>query len=547
MKNKSLIPVAFMAAIGGLAVGIFAAVLFMKGKVVDSAVVDENKPLYWVAPMDPNYRRDKPGKSPMGMDLIPVYEESGGDSEGGPGTITISPEVVNNLGVRTGDVALKTLQSEIVTVGYVRYDENKLIHIHPRVSGWVETLFVNAAGDPVENGAPLYSLYSPELVNAQEELLLALNRKNNRLVKSAQLRLRALHISDRVIDTLMRTQKVQQTVTFYSPQSGVIDNLNIREGFYVQPGTTMFSIGALDKVWVEAEIFERQASLVKEGDPVTMTLDFLPGKAWKGRVNYVYPTLNEQTRTVRVRISFDNAQRELKPNMFAQITIHSENEGKTLIIPREALIRTGSQDRVVLALGEGRYKSIAVKAGRINQYYAEILDGLEEGESIVTSAQFLLDSESSKTSDFQRMHQEESESESAWVAGEIKALMKENREVKATHEAIEAWGWPPMTMNFEVADSVDIDQLTPGTVLHMEIREGDSGYYEISAVHIMSHGEVDSDTADDEKMDHGEMDHSQRNHGDMDHGEMDHGEMDHSQMNHGDMDHSQHQQHGSGE
>lgn len=364
----------------------------------------DNKPLYWVAPMDVNYRRDAPGLSPMGMDLIPVYDEDKSENDAGPGTIMISPDVINNLGVRTGVVERKKIHNAIVTVGYVQFDEDKLVHIHPRVSGWVEKLYVTASGEPVKQGKPLYDLYSPELVNAQEDLVLAISRKNTRLIQASEDRLRALQIPMAFIDELKRTLTVEQTVTFLAPQDGVVANLHIREGFFVQPGTTMLSIGSLEQVWIEAEIFERQASLVHKSDKVTMTLDYLPGKVWQGHVDYIYPALDKKTRTVRIRLRFDNTDKQLKPNMFAQVNVHSNSATPLLLIPREALIRTGNQDRVVLALGGGSYKSIAVQIGQRNDEVVEIIQGLDEGDRIVTSAQFLLDSESSKTSDFTRMY-----------------------------------------------------------------------------------------------------------------------------------------------
>ncbi|MYA65876.1 MAG: efflux RND transporter periplasmic adaptor subunit [Gammaproteobacteria bacterium] len=363
-------------------------------------------PLYWVAPMDPNYRRDGPGKSPMGMDLIPVYADSGMDPDD-PGMIFISPNVVNNLGVRTAQVERRSMHTRITTVGYVQYDEDQLVHIHPRVEGWIERLYVQAAGDPVEAGEPLYSLYSPQLVNAQEELLLALNRDNERFVQAAEDQLRALQISDAEINDLRSTRQVKQTLTFYVPQSGVVDNLNIREGFFVGPGTTLMSIGTLNDVWVEAEVFERQAALVEAGLPVTMSLDYLPGRLWEGSVDYVYPTLDAQTRTARVRLRFENPDGLLKPNMFAQVTILADAADDVLAIPREAVIRTARQDRVVLAAGDGRFKSVAVSLGRLDDQYAEITQGVAEGEQVVVSAQFLLDSESSQTSDFMRMNHDE--------------------------------------------------------------------------------------------------------------------------------------------
>ena len=319
----------------------------------------ENKPLYWVAPMDPNYRRDRPGKSPMGMDLVPVYAEQDAGRADSPGMIAIAPEVINSLGVRTALAEARVMQTRISTVGYVQYDQEQLVHVHPRVRGWVEKLHVKAAGDMIEKGQPLYTLYSPQLVNAQEELLLAVKRGDRRLITAAENRLKALQIERSLINALKRKQTVSQTLTFYAPQSGVVDNLNIREGFFVEPGTTLMSIGALDEVWVEAEVFERQAALVKTGLPVAMTLDYLPGQRWQGTVDYVYPALDPATRTARVRLRFENPDGLLKPNMFAEVTIQAQAGEAVLAIPREAVIRSGDQDRVVLALGRG-----AVQVGR---------------------------------------------------------------------------------------------------------------------------------------------------------------------------------------
>lgn len=464
----------------------------------------EKKPLYWVAPMDANYKRDKPGKSPMGMDLVPVYEDGGSGTDSGPGTIKISPEVVNNIGVRTAIAEYRPLHSQISTVGYIKYDEDQLIHIHPRVEGWVEKLYVKASGDPVEKGQALYEIYSPALVNAQEELLLALDRKNQRLIRAAEDRLRALQLPMNAIKEIKKTKKVKQSITFYAPQSGVVDNLNIREGFFVKPGKTLMSIGKLDQVWVEAEVFERQASEVAVGIPVTMTLAYIPGKNWQGKVDYVYPTLNTKTRTVKVRLRFDNENEALKPNMFAQVVIHAESEQNSLLIPREAVIRSGSSERVVLALGEGRFKSINVEVGRYDETSAEILAGLDAGDKIVSSAQFLLDSESSKSSDFKRMNYKMDESTAAssvWVEATINSIMAGHRMLNASHQAIDEWDWPEMTMDFMVAQSVDLAQLEEGMTLHIEIEKNSEGNYAVVNVHIPS-GEMNND----QMTDHSNMD-----------------------------------------
>lgn len=391
-------------AIGGLGYYWLGDTAASGAESATASGADKTKePLYWVAPMDANFRRDKPGKSPMGMDLVPVFSSTGETDSNG--LVSISPRVINNLGVRLTTVVNQPLATEIQTVGYVKYNEDLLVHIHPRVEGWVEKLYVKSAGDPVLEGQPLYDLYSPELVNAQEEYLLALQRDNETLVDAARQRLLSLQIPKAVIANLRRSSQVKSTTTFFSPQQGVVDNLEIREGFYVKPGINLMTIGALDEVWVEAEVFERQASLIETGASVTMTLDYLPGRQWQGQVDYIYPTLDPVTRTLRLRLRFANADQALKPNMFAEINITNRPTAPTLLVPREALIRTGKGDRVVLALGGGKFRAVHVRTGRISALQAEILEGLEEGQSIVSSGQFLLDSESSKTADLQRLEE----------------------------------------------------------------------------------------------------------------------------------------------
>ena len=440
---------------------------------------DEEKPLYWVAPMNPDFKSDQAGKSPMGMDLIPIYADKATE---GPGTIRISPNVVNNLGVRITQVMRKPLDSKIKTVGYVQYDEDKLIHIHPRVEGWVEKLYVKASGDPVKRGQALYTLYSPTLVNAQEEYLIALQRKNERLVIAAEARLKALEISSGFIRNLKKNRQVKQSVTFYAPQSGVITMLNIRQGFFVKPSTSMMSMGVLDEVWVQAEIFERQAEQVKVGLPVTMTMGYIPGREWLGQVDYIYPTLEASTRTLRVRLRFDNKDRVLMPNMFTQVVIHTDSVEPVLMLPREAVIRTGEMDRVVLALGEGKFKSVAVKIGRSDEKNIEILEGVREGEDIVASAQFLIDSESSKTSDFKRINHQDDLAQHVTVNATINFLRPQHRMVNVTHQAISEWNRPEMTMNFLVNESVDLSSIHQDMVVALTISHTEQDGVEVTSI-----------------------------------------------------------------
>ena len=520
MKNTSTLAIGLFAGAVITAL-VYTYMMPTSHNSPSDSTVDADKPLYWVAPMDPNYRRDTPGKSPMGMDLIPVYDD-GGNNADSPGTIKIHPNVENNLGVRTAKVEKKALHVPIRTVGYVQYNEDTLVHIHPRVEGWIDNLYVKAAGDYVKKGEPLYALYSPELVNAQEEYLLARTRNNKNLIEAASSRLEALQMPASAIKKLNNTGKVQHTITFTAPQTGFVDNLNVRQGFYVKPGITILSIGALDEVWVDAEIFERQSNLIEEGLAVTMTLEYLPGKEWQGQVDYVYPTLDEKTRTLKARLRFENPDYFLKPNMFAQVTIHSDLDDENLLVPTEAVIRTGTQDRVVLALGEGRFKSVEVEVGNIVNEYTEILAGLNKDDRIVTSAQFLLDSESSISSDFKRMEEPDAAPTMVWTTATINSVMIEHRMVNLDHAEIEDWGWPSMTMDFNVADDIDISQLSAGMSLHLQITKLDTGDYLVNTIHIvdedgnMMQMENMDGMNDDENMDDVDGMHDMHNMNDMD-------------------------------
>lgn len=462
------------------------------------------EPLYWVAPMDPNYRRDKPGKSPMGMDLIPFYGDDA--QQNSPGTVAISPEVVNNLGVRTTLVKDSVLQQTISTVGYLQYNSDRLIHIHARVNGWVEKSFITANGDAVAKGDPLYDVYSPELVNAQEELIFALNQKDTGLISAAEERLRSLQVPETFISQLKRQRKVSQTVRFFAPQNGVVDNLGVREGFYITPGMTLMSIADLNEIWLEAEVFERQAHLLNVGQKVEARTDFLPGEVLQSEVSFIYPTIDEKTRTVRVRVRLDNHDLRLKPNMFAHLTIDAKEHQSTLVIPKQALIRGAKQDRVVLALGEGKFKSIAVTTGRYGDDDVEILSGLKRGDLVVSSAQFLLDSESSKSSDFMRMaplsddsadmdhsahssmsaETEMSDSKAlepaknVWVAARINRVDLPARKVNVDHSAIPDWKWPKMTMDFTVAEWVEMSELPIGKNIQLEITKESSTKFSVT-------------------------------------------------------------------
>ncbi|EDL68894.1 efflux RND transporter periplasmic adaptor subunit [Vibrio campbellii] len=476
--------IATIALIVGGALG-FGANHFLTGSAHDMSAMggesaaSSNDPLYWVAPMDPNYKRDKPGKSPMGMDLIPVYAEDLSGEKSAPGTITIDPSVENNLGVKTAKVTLEKLSPRIETVGYIAFDESHLWQTNVRVAGWVEKLYINAVGEKVKKGDVLFTLYSPELVKAQEELLNAYRTGRQGLVKGATERLVTLGVDRAQIKSITRRGKASQTIEIKAPADGVIASLNVREGGYLSPAQAVISAGPLDNVWVDAEVFERQAHWMKAGSQATMTLDAIPANEWQGVVDYVYPILDPKTRTLRVRLKFPNPNGELKPNMFANIALQPVTDDAVLTIPKSSVIRSGGMTRVVLAEGDGKYRSARIEVGREAGEQIEVLQGLKQDDKIVTSAHFMLDSESSQSADLSRINGVEPEAETAWAKGEITDVMKDHRMLTINHQPVPEWDWPGMVMNFTFADGVDMGDLKKGQAIEFEMQKTESGQYQI--------------------------------------------------------------------
>lgn len=390
-----------LALAGALAIGFGLGRYGQPGPAEDDE--DERTILYWVAPMDPDYRRDVPGKSPMGMDLVPVYADEVGGAD--PAVVAIDPSVVANLGVRIAAVGHGVLSRRIDTVGYVGYDEDTLIQVSTRVDGWIENLAVAATGDPVTRGQVLFELYSPALVNAQEEFLAALQGRNAALQAASRERLAALGMMAGEIGRLEKERTVKQRIRIHARSDGVVAHLGVREGVYITPATSVMSIAALDRVWVLAEVFERQAAWVAPGQHAEVALDYLPGVVLQGTVDYVYPELDPKTRTLKVRLRFDNPTKALRPNMFARVTIHGTATEAVHHVPRDAVIRGGEVDRVVVSLGNGRFRAQPVEMGIESGDRIEIRRGVVHGETIVTSGQFLIDSESNIDSALRRFRE----------------------------------------------------------------------------------------------------------------------------------------------
>ncbi len=442
--------------------------------------------LYWVAPMDPEYRRDKPGKSPMGMDLVPVYDESDIAGNDSLNTVKISPYVENNLGVRTAVVEYGNLWRKIDTVGYVGLDESKVSHIHLRVDGWIEKLAINVEGERVNKGQRLFDVYSPKLVNAMEEYIQALRATNQRLVNASHEKLISLGVSERQIKQLKKTRMIPRTISVYAPQNGIISMMMVREGMYVKPTTQVMTLADLSSVWVLAEVFESQSQWVKTGQLADVELSFIPGRTWEGIVDYVYPSLDPVNRTLRVRLRFDNHDELLKPNMYASVSIYGGALENVLSVPREALIRSGQTERLIIAKGDGRYEQRIVVAGVESGDWVEIRSGVSADESVVTSAHFLIDSEASMKASLLRMTEpavvglDSKENIVATATGVLTDIMNNNT-VTLRHEAIPSLGWPEMTMDFKVQKNVLLDGLLKGDSVSFELMML-NGEYIISAI-----------------------------------------------------------------
>jgi len=483
------------ALVVGLAGGVLISNYTILGKELGLRISSEKpaeKPaekeiLYWVAPMDPAFRRDEPGKSPMGMDLVPVY--AGMSSQGNDkNAVHIGATVEHNLGVRTSKAERRSLWRKVEATGYIGYDESRLSQINVRTEGWVQRLLVETEGERVKKGQLLFEFYSPQLVNAQKEYVQAKRRNDSRLLQAAEQKLLALGMAASGIQRLAKTGKVSDNVQVLAPQDGIITRLNIQEGIFIKPATEVMSLADLSSVWLQAGVFESQAEWVAEAQSAEARLNYMPGEVFNGRVDYVYPVLDPVTRTLQVRLRFDNPDERMKPNMYARVTIFGKSHPGALSIPREALIRGARFDRVVVSLGDGSYVVKEVVSGIESGEWVEIVSGLEAGDEVVTSAQFLIDSEASLTGSIQRLDAtglmgRESNDGVVFGSGIVEAIDAGARRIRVSHGPIEDLGWTAMTMEFDVLPDVDLGLIQVGRNIRFSLRPSEVGDYEISIIH----------------------------------------------------------------
>ncbi|MBL7213252.1 MAG: efflux RND transporter periplasmic adaptor subunit [Desulfobacteraceae bacterium] len=365
---------------------------------MSSSDTKKGKILYWRAPMNPTEIYDKPGKSAMGMDLVPVYE----DEMTGQEAVKIDPVIQQNMGIRLAEVTRGPLIHTIRTYGHITPDETLTAQVNLKTSGWIEKLFVDFTGKYVKKGEPLFEIYSPDLVAAQEEYLVAhraLKRMRGGtgrdLLTSSKRRLLHFDVPESEIEAIEKSGKVKKTLMIRSPLSGFVIDRRAEEGAYIKAGTKVFRIADLSRVWVDAHIYEYELSWIAKGQQAEMTLPYLPGRTFGGTVAYVYPYLQPKTRDLIIRIEFQNPEMALKPEMYADVSIKAALKGEGLMVPSEAVIRSGQRNVVFVSMGEGKFVPRDVLLGpSLDHGQVQVLVGLMVGEEVVVSGQFLLDSES---------------------------------------------------------------------------------------------------------------------------------------------------------
>lgn len=424
----------------------------------------ERKALYWYDPMVPNQHFDQPGKSPfMDMQLVPKYADEGGDTGG----IKISSALTQSLGVRYATVERGQLPSSVEAPASVVFNERDVAIVQTRAAGFVERVYARAPGDVIAQGAPLLDILVPEWAGAQTEFLALQRSGDEDLTRAARERLRLLGMPEAAIQRLATSGQAQTRFTVTAPIAGVIQALEIRQGMTVSPGMTVARINGLATVWLEAAVPESQGGSLAVGQPVAAHLAAYPGKSYEGRVIALLPEVNPQSRTLRLRMEFANRRQELRPGMFAQVQLDTKAQQQMLLIPSEALIRTGRRNVVIVAEGGGQFRPVEVTPGSQAGGKTAILAGLSAGQKIVASGQFLIDSEANLTGVLAQMKTTAAPEPQASAAsglieasGVVEALGRQD--ITLSHEPIPALDWPAMTMPFALDKAASTQGLKKG-------------------------------------------------------------------------------------
>lgn len=412
--NNKLIQTVFVVLVfvGGIFLGVrFSGeqgfmTLMKKDNTTQQETEAQKEPLYYRHPMNPEITSPEPAKDDMGMDYIPVYADGGQETV--PGTVKIDPVTMQSMGVRTVTVRREALSKVVRAPGRIDYDEERMTRLHPKTEGWIEELRVNKTGERVDKGDILLHIYSQNLMASQEDYLSTLRSLENarrkdsgeaiekaeRIVASARERLMLLDMPEHQLAEIEESRQVKRTLHIHSPFSGVVTRMGVREGQYVTPGTELFMIADLSRVWVYVDVYEHELPWIKVGDKAEMNVVAVPGKTFTGNIDYIYPYMEPKSRSVRARLEFPNEEGLLKPEMFANVNIFSDTREAAVVVPSEAIVRSGARERVFVVRSEGKFEPREVTLGLESGDKTQILDGVEPGEKVVSSGQFLIDSES---------------------------------------------------------------------------------------------------------------------------------------------------------
>jgi membrane fusion protein, copper/silver efflux system len=455
----------------------------------------ERKLLYYRNPMGLPDTSPVPKKDPMGMDYIPVYE----GEESASGTVKVSADRIQSLGVRTEPVVRRAIAREVRAVGTIEVDERGQFTVAPKFEGWIEKLYVNTTGQAVARGQPLADVYSPELVSAQREYLIAFRAMGamssatndaqqavRQLAEAALERLRNWDISDQQIARLRESGEPRRTLTLIAPASGVIIKDPPVAGMRFMPGEALFRIANLGTVWLIGDVFEQDLALVKRGAKATLHVDAYPDRSFPGQVTFIYPTLNTETRTARVRVELANANGLLRPGMYGTVQIGAGGARDALVVPDSAVIDSGSRQTVLVALGEGRFEPRDVKLGARGDGFVELLSGVKDGESVVTRANFLIDSESNlkaALSGFSADKNTAAESAtSASGEGSVVEIDVAANRITLDHDPIPALKWSRMEMEFGLVPGALPKNLKPGDRVRFDMKAGKPGEFLITRI-----------------------------------------------------------------
>ena len=473
----------------------------------------DRKILYYRNPMGLSDISPVPKKDPMGMDYIPIY--AGEEPASGNNEVKISLEKIQKLGFKTEVVAPRELTRTVRAVSTVQPDERNLYTVAPKFEGWIQRLYINTTGQAVKKGDALMEVYSPDLVTAQHEYLIAKKGTQQvenggldaiegmqRLGESALQRLRNWDISESDLKAVQKEGRVSQNLTLRSPAGGIVLEKKAIQGQRFMPGETLYQIADLSNVWMLADVFEQDLALVRKGQTATIRIDAYPDQLFNGKVTYIYPTVNPATRTAKVRVELPNGQRLLKPDMYGRVEIVSHgSKEKVLAVPDSAVLHSGTRQVVLIDLGDGRFEPRTVKLGPHADGYAEVLGGLTEGEKVVVKANFLIDAESnlkaalgafghgghgsapSEKSSVRNSPSTPTQSEIHRGEGVVEAIDFAHATITLAHGPIASLAWPEMVMDFRVRDPAELGTLKPGQKLAFEMIEESVGEYVIVRLH----------------------------------------------------------------